>query len=289
MTLAFGVFALALIRLAQAQVDAATELIDSLAEYLKRIQHNLADALVDTFRTELALRHGNRVAVLRPMAHGLAAKLPRWYFYAPLLTEIKLLLDDGSAEKVVEAQRQIAELEDEVRRYGVTHTHIDALALQALAFRLQGDEPAALDRLAEALQLAEAGGFIRSFVDHGAPMAGLLDRLQRRNSGASTTSAHLARVLAAFDMARPPASPAPAIPAAALIEPLTAREAQLFHLVATDLSPAEMARRLSLSETTVRTHIRNIYAKLDVHSRFEAIQRGRELGLLQDASSFYSI
>jgi LuxR family maltose regulon positive regulatory protein len=61
---------------------------------------------------------------------------------------------------------------------------------------------------------------------------------------------------------------------------LTKREAEILTLMATDLSPEEMAGELFVSTVTVRTHIRNIYAKLDVHSRCEAVQAAKELGLL---------
>ena len=63
-------------------------------------------------------------------------------------------------------------------------------------------------------------------------------------------------------------------------EPLTNRESQILMLLATELSPAEMSQRLSVSINTVRTHIRNIYAKMDVHTRSEAVHRAREYGLL---------
>ena len=69
-------------------------------------------------------------------------------------------------------------------------------------------------------------------------------------------------------------------PPPSLAEPLTKREAEILTLMATVLSPQEMAGELFVSMVTIRTHIRNIYAKLDVHSRFEAVQRAKELGLL---------
>jgi LuxR family maltose regulon positive regulatory protein len=65
-----------------------------------------------------------------------------------------------------------------------------------------------------------------------------------------------------------------------LSESLTECESRILRLLATDLSPKEMAGQVFVSVATVRTHIRNIYAKLDVHSRFEAVKRAKELGLL---------
>jgi LuxR family maltose regulon positive regulatory protein len=281
-TLAFGVFALALIRLAQGDAGEATDLLAMLAVYLRRIEHKLAGPLVDTFQIELALRQGLPSETLRPMLPGLAARLPRWYFYAPLLTEIKLRIAEGLTESLRDARQQLDALEDELRRYGVTHTLIDALLLQAIALAAQGDERAALERLAEALKLAAPGGFVRNFVDLGPAMRALLETLAQREPDGQNghSQRHIDRVLAAFGGAKAAPALAAKTPSGTLVEPLTEREMELLQLVATDLSPVEIAERLSLSPTTVRTHIRNIYGKLDAHSRFEAVMRAKELGLL---------
>jgi LuxR family maltose regulon positive regulatory protein len=74
------------------------------------------------------------------------------------------------------------------------------------------------------------------------------------------------------------ALPLPSTPA--LVEPLSKREAEVLRLLATDLTSPEMAQELVLSVHTVRSHIKSIYAKLDAHSRYEAIARATELNLL---------
>jgi LuxR family maltose regulon positive regulatory protein len=115
-------------------------------------------------------------------------------------------------------------------------------------------------------------------------MADLLVRFQRRNQAMTPEmQRHLERILAAFYSSRAgdAGSFTRTIPAkSASVELLTPRELQILGLLATDLSPDEIARRLVLSTSTVRTHIKNIYAKLDVHSRISAIHRAGELGLL---------
>ena len=168
-----------------------------------------------------------------------------------------------------------------------------------------GEEATALEKLGGALELAEPGGFVRNFVDLGPPMAGLLARLQcQREASHSAIAPYLAQILAAFptpeqasprpgertssETDSPRQSSGPALdrregfspPPASLVEPLTKREAEILTLMATVLSPQEMAGELFVSMVTIRTHIRNIYAKLEVHSRFEAVQRAKELGLL---------
>jgi LuxR family maltose regulon positive regulatory protein len=86
-------------------------------------------------------------------------------------------------------------------------------------------------------------------------------------------AAHLKRVLDQL-------SGAPAPPAHELREPLSDRELAVLRFLPTNLSAAEIGSELFLSVHTVKTHMRKLYAKLDVHTRAEAVQRGRELGLL---------
>ena len=66
-----------------------------------------------------------------------------------------------------------------------------------------------------------------------------------------------------------------------LAEPLSPRETEVLRLLTTHLSHAEMAQDLVVSVNTVRSHIKSIYGKLDVHSRLETVERARELGLLE--------
>ena len=165
---------------------------------------------------------------------------------------------------------------------------IDALALLALVHDALGEETAALDSLQQALNLARSGGSIRNFVDLGPPMADLLARLRRRERVAhSAYLPYLNKVLAAFPPQaqagdRPNASSAAAGASSrppSLAEPLTEQELKILALLATDFSPEEMAAQLFVSVATVRTHIRNIYGKLGVHSRFQAVQVAEKLGL----------
>jgi LuxR family maltose regulon positive regulatory protein len=184
-----------------------------------------------------------------------------------------------------------------MRTLNRNHVRIDVLALQALVDSALGEEAPALEKLGGALELAERGGFVRNFVDLGPPTANLLAHLRRRHEVThSTMLPYLDRIRAAFPAEAQAStetessrwSSAPVLdrrggsspPLPSLAEPLTKREAEILTLMATDLSPQEMAGELFVSTVTVRTHIRSIYAKLDVHSRFEAVQRAKEMGLL---------
>ncbi len=166
---------------------------------------------------------------------------------------------------------------------GWTGTLIELLILQALArqehaLRHRSDASQALASLERALALAEPAGYFRIFVDEGAPMGRLLEQAAAR--GIAPSYAH--RLLAALDATEPgEAGEGPPVPhPQRLVEPLSRRELEVLRLLATELSGPEIAQNLVISVTTVRSHTRSIYGKLGVHSRYEAVARARELGLL---------
>ncbi|UCC52862.1 MAG: hypothetical protein JSV68_02630, partial [Anaerolineaceae bacterium] len=136
----------------------------------------------------------------------------------------------------------------------------------------------ALNKLEQALILAEPGGFIRVFVDEGPLMAGLLYEALSRGIAPE----YVRRLLAAFpdegyEQAKPPQSHAPE---SDLIEPLSERELEVLQLIAQGLTNREIGERLFLSLNTVKAHTRNIYGKLDIHNRTQAVSRARALGIL---------
>jgi LuxR family maltose regulon positive regulatory protein len=246
------------------------------------MEYMVAHAIAEAFKVELALRQG-KLAQARRLSRGVQFDIrpPRWYCYVPQLTECKLLLAEGSAQSLAGARSRLQMLDAAMRALNRVHVRVDVLALLALVHDALGQEPAALDTIGAALALAEPGGFVRNFVDLGPPMAGLLARLRSRPPKGRVAGSlpFLEQIVAAFP------SPASAAPAAAphrawMIEPLTEREGEVLRALATDLAPDQIAGQLFISLPTTRTHIRNIYAKLGVHSRFEAVQRAREMRLL---------
>jgi LuxR family transcriptional regulator, maltose regulon positive regulatory protein len=154
---------------------------------------------------------------------------------------------------------------------GRTGSVIEILVVQALARRAGNDVPGAVASLERAAALAEPEGYVRVIADEGPTMAGLLRvAAQQRNA-----SSYLRRLLAATG------TPAVRTPAnQPLIEPLSERELDVLRLLESELDGPDIARELTVSLATVRTHTRNIYAKLGVNSRRAAVRRAAELGLL---------
>jgi LuxR family maltose regulon positive regulatory protein len=162
---------------------------------------------------------------------------------------------------------------------------IEILILQALAYQLQVDVPAALAPLSRALTLAEREGYVRLFVDEGPPMAVLLQEALARGM----LSGYVEKLLAAFPRAEgrglrteslEPTRSVLSPQSSALVEPLSQRELDVLRLFNTELSGPEIARELVIGLSTVRTYTKSIYGKLNVNSRRAAVKRATELGLI---------
>ena len=176
-----------------------------------------------------------------------------------------------------------------------TGSVIEILMLQALAHQMQGDISAALVPLERALTLAEPEGYVRIFVDEGPPMAVLLAKLHEhsrkrpRDASTNVPLAYIERLLALLRGERvqegtSPAAPLPSAPtpAQSLLDPLTERELEVLRLIAAGLSNREIADRLVLALSTVKSYVNTIYSKLQVQSRTQAVARARALHLLSE-------
>jgi LuxR family maltose regulon positive regulatory protein len=157
---------------------------------------------------------------------------------------------------------------------------IEILVLQSLAQYVQGDIPAALIPLQQALTLAEPEGYMRVFLDEGSFMEQLLREAAARKIMPNYTS----KLLAAFEAQEQEgtsASPIPTFSASQpLIEPLSQRELEVLRLFKTELSGPAIARELGIALSTIRTHTESIYNKLNVNNRRAAVKRAAELGLI---------
>jgi len=149
---------------------------------------------------------------------------------------------------------------------------VEAFLLEAIARDALGDPAAAGRALERALDLAEPDGVLLWFLMHPAP--GLLERQARQRTAHTALIAQILNLLGGNRLAPPPAGPQ------GPVEPLTKSEIRVLRYLPTHLSTPEVASELSVSTTTVKTHLRNLYAKLGVHSRAGAVESARALGLL---------
>src|SRR5579859_768312 len=147
-----------------------------------------------------------------------------------------------------------------------------AFLLEAIAQDALGDPAAAGRALERALDLAEPDGALGSFLLHPAP--GLLERHARHRTAHASLLMEVRGLLAGR-------TPAPAATGPQrLLEPLRNSELRVLRYLPSDLTAPEIAAELYVSPNTVKTHMRNLYAKLGTHRRHEAVERARALGLL---------
>jgi LuxR family maltose regulon positive regulatory protein len=264
-----------LARLKQAQGDASGALAALQEAHLLARSHDvtpLVRARNAACHVEIALAQDD-VATAMHWAEQVTEDADAFPLYPFLrLTPARLLL---AQNKKGAAAEQLAALYETAIGSGWQFGAVEVRTLQALA---AADLDQALDYLAEAIAQAEPEGYVRTFVDKGEPMASLL----REAAVRGIAPAYAGRLLSAFaassgtlrDKARPGIAEQP------LPEPLSEREWEALRLLAEGLSYQEIAAAMFLSLNTVKTHLKNVYAKLGVHERQDAVARARELQLL---------
>ncbi len=277
--LATALATLAWIRQAQGYPDRALEAISEAAHAAPRSA--ATDLLIPApaQRARLLLAQGDLAAAERwTRERGLAADHePEYVQEAGYLMLARLLLaQDRPGHALPLLQRMHAAAIAQHRLGSV----IELRALQALALAACGRPADAGSALAGALTLGHAEGYVRVFVDEGAPMQALLGRfLAAQRSERATARAvplgYIARLLRGFGGHAEPGAAASSLP-----EPLTAREIEVLALLAAGESNRRIAEELVVSLDTVKKHVSHVLAKLGAINRTEAVTRGRALGLI---------
>ena len=261
---------------AEGELDDALALLDEADRvYVGDFAPNVAP--VPAVRARLRLRRGElaRAEEWARERQLSAADEPTYLREYEHLTLARLLLarhrvaqDPSGLE---EALRMLEALLTAAERGGRGASVIEALILQALARHAGRNAPAALAALHRAVTLAQPEGYLRLFADEGTPMAALLKALSKQPDAPT----YVRRLLAATATTGTHASTL-----SELVDPLSERELDVLRLLGGDLDGPDIARELSVSLNTLRTHTKNIYAKLGVTSRRAAVRHARNLNLI---------
>jgi LuxR family transcriptional regulator, maltose regulon positive regulatory protein len=286
-----GYLALARVRQAQGDTAGACAALTEAEQFVTRglITPTWLVPPVDVHRARLDLAQGDGQSAARWAEMARIGPADDLHFGREFeyLTLARLLLAQGepdAAEKLLERLLAAAVLG------GRTGRAIEILALHALALRGCGQEMPALDTLEHALTRAAPEGYVRVFVDEGELMAALLAQKAERSIPNAPLLPYIRHVLAAFPQAQT-AVPHPqhgdaTVPRAAfggpnaLLVPLSEREIEVLRLVASGLSDRAIAEKLILAIGTVKKHLNNIYGKLGVHTRTQALASASALHLL---------
>ena len=254
---------LAQLKLAQGDAAGAAALLMPVEQFVH--QHNFERRIseVAALQILILLRQDNLAA---------AADLAQIYDLPLSQARVHLAQDNPAA-----ALALLEPLRQQAQDNRWQKERLQVLVLQALVLQAQGEKDAAVQLMGEALALAEPGGFIRIFVDEGLPMVQLLSETAVRSIMPSYCEKLLAVFAAEGHKIATETSPAPA---QSLVDPLTKREMEILSLIATGLKNKEIAATLFVSVNTVHYHTKNLYSKLGVNSRTQAITKAKELDLL---------
>jgi LuxR family maltose regulon positive regulatory protein len=222
------------------------------------VQGRLADAR--DWARGAAVSAGDDLTYMREYEHATLARL--------LLAEGLHGKADGTILGAIELAERLVAAADAGGRNG---SLIDVLVVLALARHARGERQVAAAALDRAVSLGEPEGYVRIFLDEGQPMTALLKTV----GDAGRPPGYVRELLSAAGPA-----PRPMTVRQALIEPLSERELEVLRLLDSDLDGPEVARELSISLNTLRTHTQNVYTKLGVNSRRAALRRAVELGIL---------
>lgn len=240
---------------------------------------------VEAQQATIDLRQGNyreALAWADETFRNLPAQLEFQHFETYLaIVRVELAAIRELDKEVESAQWVISLLEDLLElanQRGAKRYLIEALVLDALLNDTLGQTAKSRQSLTSALGLGEAHGFLRVFLDEGLPLEQLLAEL--RTSGENIQDDYLDKLLESFSADHSQDGPRRDYVQQDLVEPLSERELEVLGYLDTHLTSTEIADVLSIATSTVRSHIKSIYSKLNVHNRNEAVIRAQELDLL---------
>jgi len=201
------------------------------------------------------------------------------------LIHARLSIAQGRIQEAVDLLEGMLQHAQAQKRVG---SEIAILVLLVLAYHAQGKRQQTLQTLECVLARSEPGGYIRVFVDEGVVMGKLFaeyySQSHKRLSGAQQAFSleYVHAVLRAFGSeAKPSIWINLQNGEDALIEKLSEREQEVLNLIAAGLSNHEIAQKLVVTVSTIKTHLNNIYAKLHVHTRLQAVTKAYDVGVLR--------
>jgi LuxR family maltose regulon positive regulatory protein len=263
--LSSGTTMLAEVQQARGNTTAANDLMQQAISYAERYDPPAEVAWLKVYQARLWLAQRNIAASAQWLRAAKDQSLPPSMFYPnniQTVTRARVLLAQRKADEAVSLLTPlVAGLQDQFS--------VEAWATLALARQAQGDSTHAALALEQALTLAGPENRVRVFLDLGQPLGKLLDQFLAAHPDHSFAQQLQAALL----------QPIAATP---LIEPLSDRELEVLKLIVAGYSNEEIARQLTLAQSTVKWYVNTLYGKLHVKTRSQAIARTRELRLLPD-------
>jgi len=261
------------------ELSAAETLIQKLARMANESELPLwATSQVAAWQTRIWLVQGKLDATaqwvikrgLEPTDEFLFVSEPEYIALA------RILLAQGQLSKASDLLKRMRSAAEVGGRYLRV---VELCLLQALTAQSDGESSLAMAYLTQAIEFAAGRGTLRTFVHEGPALARLLYEAVKRK----IEPEFVQRLIAAFPAESPEPARATKFETDEWVEPLTDRELEILQRIAEGLTNKEIGNRLYLSANTVKAHLRNVYGKLNVNNRTQAVNRARALGLILDS------
>ncbi len=260
---------------AQGKINDAKKLVEHTLPYALKISNSTMIQQSTAFKAELSLKCGQTHEAIK-WANDYKETYPKvmFRFYEPAFTQVRVFLHENTPESLNKASKISADIN---RLTTATHNNIfklKTLILQATVFLKQGNKEEAFIAAGKAIELALPGKCLRPFIDDGRELIPLLSHLKLNEDGLHFI-AELSSIMQADTIATNGNNAH-----VTLIDPLSKRELEILSLLDKRLSNKEIGKKLYISPVTVKRHTNNIYSKLDVHGRHDAVTKATGLGIL---------
>jgi LuxR family maltose regulon positive regulatory protein len=276
---------LSLVAWARGEVDVAKEYAVSAQNFAVEVKDPYSLKISDSFKTRLAILSGE--VLVKPEAYSPTVDSNRFWLEVPSLTRAEYLINKATPEDCSTGLECIEDALQRAEQHHNTRQMIQFLAAKAVALKCAGNLEGALEVLEKTLHMAEPLGFVRTFLDRGPVMAELLNAFLERGPD----SPYIRRILTGFGDKKPSEmatgissldqhAQAEQVADAILSSGLSNREIDVLNLLAERLTNKEISQRLLVSPETVKKHNFNIYRKLEVNDRRQAVAAARKLGVL---------
>jgi LuxR family maltose regulon positive regulatory protein len=276
---------LSLVAWARGEVDVAKEYAVSAQNFAVEVKDPYSLKISDSFETRLAILSGE--VLVKPEAYSPTVDSNRFWLEVPSLTRAEYLINKATPEDCSTGLECIEDALQRAEQHHNTRQMIQFLAAKAVALKCAGNLEGALEVLEKTLHMAEPLGFVRTFLDRGPVMAELLNAFLERGPD----SPYIRRILTGFGDKKPSEmatgissldqhAQAEQVADAILSSGLSNREIDVLKLLAERLTNKEISQRLLVSPETVKKHNFNIYRKLEVNDRRQAVAAARKLGVL---------
>lgn len=283
-------FGLALTYQAQGRLAEAAAMAANITTFWAEMKNSTQQVKAQTFQAHLALLQGETAAVLSWLDQATPSRqlTPMIEFYTPEMTWGRVLLALG---KWAEAEAYLNRVQPFLESTHNSRFLVETLAQRAWLHLGQGKRDTAVATLKQAITLAAPAHLVHPLADYAAPLHPLWDQLSLQKF----MPEYLARIQVVPGLPAPPAHGSLTLPtngnspgnlpgaspgASPLIEPLTNREMDVLVLMEKRLTNKEIAQELCISVVTVKRHTYNLYQKLGVHGRRQAVNEARKLGVI---------